>query len=105
MRVVLFVTLDPPSRAATEDHASADRCIRKSRLQPGSPRVPWSDVFRDGGGDAHAYPISRLADDSFNSQETNYHYILLEVLFRYVATWGRGFLECLTDDTITSIGN
>ncbi|HBB98038.1 MAG TPA: hypothetical protein DC054_21860 [Blastocatellia bacterium] len=35
--------------------------------------------FVTGGGGAHAYPISRAADDSFQSQEINYHYILVEV--------------------------
>jgi hypothetical protein len=35
--------------------------------------------FVTGGGGAHAYPISRAADDPFQSQEINYHYILLEV--------------------------
>src|SRR5260370_39358124 len=27
----------------------------------------------------HAYPITRAADDPFQSQEINYHYILVEV--------------------------
>ena len=35
--------------------------------------------FVTGGGGAHAYPISRAADDPFQSQEINYHYILVEV--------------------------
>jgi hypothetical protein len=35
--------------------------------------------FVTGGGGAHAYPISRAPDDPFQSQEINYHYILVEV--------------------------
>jgi hypothetical protein len=35
--------------------------------------------FVTGGGGAHAYPISRAADDKFQSQEINYHYLLVEV--------------------------
>ncbi len=35
--------------------------------------------FVTGGGGAHAYPISRSADDSFQSAEINYHYLLVEV--------------------------
>ena len=35
--------------------------------------------FVTGGGGAHAYPISRLTDDPYQSTETNYHYLLLEV--------------------------
>jgi Icc-related predicted phosphoesterase len=35
--------------------------------------------FVTGGGGAHAYPITRAADDPFQSQEVNYHYILVEV--------------------------
>ncbi len=35
--------------------------------------------FVTGGGGAHAYPISRAADDPFQSQEINYHYLLVEV--------------------------
>ncbi len=35
--------------------------------------------FVPGGGGAHAYPISRAADDPFQSKEINYHYLLLEV--------------------------
>jgi hypothetical protein len=35
--------------------------------------------FVTGGGGAHAYPISRAADDPFQSAEINYHYILVEV--------------------------
>ncbi|HXI74311.1 MAG TPA: hypothetical protein VNG94_01905, partial [Pyrinomonadaceae bacterium] len=35
--------------------------------------------FVTGGGGAHAYPISRSADDSFRSAEINYHYLLVEV--------------------------
>jgi hypothetical protein len=41
--------------------------------------------FVTGGGGAHAYPISRSADDSFQSAEINYHYLLVEV--------GRGKLK------------
>jgi hypothetical protein len=35
--------------------------------------------FVTGGGGARAYPISRAIDDPFQSQEINYHYILVEV--------------------------
>ena len=35
--------------------------------------------FVTGGGGAHAYPISRSADDSFQSAEINYHYLLVQV--------------------------
>jgi Icc-related predicted phosphoesterase len=35
--------------------------------------------FVTGGGGAHAYPITRAPDDPFQSQEINYHYILVEV--------------------------
>ncbi len=35
--------------------------------------------FVCGGGGAHAYPITRGADDKFQSQEVNYHYMLVEV--------------------------
>ena len=35
--------------------------------------------FVTGGGGAHAYPITRAADDPFQSQEVNYHYLLVEV--------------------------
>jgi Icc-related predicted phosphoesterase len=35
--------------------------------------------FVSGGGAAHAYPISRAADDPFQSKEVNYHYLLVEV--------------------------
>ncbi|HKV42691.1 MAG TPA: metallophosphoesterase [Blastocatellia bacterium] len=35
--------------------------------------------FVTGGGGAHAYPITRAADDPFQSQEVNYHYLLAEV--------------------------
>ena len=35
--------------------------------------------FVSGGGGAHAYPITRAADDPFQSQEINYHYLLVEV--------------------------
>lgn len=35
--------------------------------------------FVSGGGGAHAYPISRAPDDPFQSQEINYHYLLVEV--------------------------
>ena len=35
--------------------------------------------FVTGGGGAHAYPITRAADDLFQSKEVNYHYILVEV--------------------------
>jgi len=32
--------------------------------------------FVIGGGGAHAYPITRAADDPFQSKEANYHYLL-----------------------------
>jgi 3',5'-cyclic AMP phosphodiesterase CpdA len=35
--------------------------------------------FVSGGGGAHAYPITRAADDPVQSREVNYHYILVEV--------------------------
>ena len=35
--------------------------------------------FVTGGGGAHAYPISRAADDPFPSNDINYHYLLFEV--------------------------
>jgi Icc-related predicted phosphoesterase len=35
--------------------------------------------FVSGGGGAHAYPITRAADDLFQSKEVNYHYLLIEV--------------------------
>jgi hypothetical protein len=35
--------------------------------------------FVTGGGGAHAYPISRASDDPFQSQEINYHHLLVEV--------------------------
>ena len=35
--------------------------------------------FVVGGGGAHAYPITRAADDPFQSREANYHYLLVEV--------------------------
>ena len=35
--------------------------------------------FVIGGGGAHAYPITRAADDLFQSKEVNYHYLLVEV--------------------------
>jgi Icc-related predicted phosphoesterase len=35
--------------------------------------------FVTGGGGAHAYPITRAADDPFQSKEINYHYLLVEV--------------------------
>ncbi len=35
--------------------------------------------FVCGGGGAHAYPITRAADDLFQSKEANYHYLLVEV--------------------------
>src|SRR5262249_4589923 len=35
--------------------------------------------FVSGGGGAHAYPITRASDDPYQSQEINYHYILVEV--------------------------
>jgi Icc-related predicted phosphoesterase len=35
--------------------------------------------FVTGGGGAHAYPITRAADDPYQSTEINYHYILVEV--------------------------
>lgn len=35
--------------------------------------------FVTGGAGAHAYPIERAADDPFQSKESNYHYLLVEV--------------------------
>lgn len=35
--------------------------------------------FVCGGGGAHAYPITRAPDDLFQSNEVNYHYLLVEV--------------------------
>ena len=35
--------------------------------------------FVTGGGGAHAYPITRNADDPYQSKEINYHYLLVEV--------------------------
>ena len=35
--------------------------------------------FVIGGGGAHAYPITRAADDLFKSDEINYHYLVVEV--------------------------
>src|SRR5262249_26913070 len=35
--------------------------------------------FVTGGGGAHAYPITRAADDPFQSQEINYHYLMVEI--------------------------
>jgi len=35
--------------------------------------------FVTGGGGAHAYPITRAADDLYKSDEINYHYLLTEV--------------------------
>jgi Icc-related predicted phosphoesterase len=35
--------------------------------------------FVTGGGGAHAYPITRAANDPFQSSEINYHYLLIEV--------------------------
>jgi len=35
--------------------------------------------FVTGGGGAHAYPITRAPDDPFQSDEVNYHYLLVEV--------------------------
>ena len=35
--------------------------------------------FVSGGGGAHAYPITRAAEDPFQSTEANYHYLLVEV--------------------------
>ena len=35
--------------------------------------------FVSGGGGAHAYPVRRARDDPYQSNETNYHYLLLEV--------------------------
>ncbi|HWW13670.1 MAG TPA: metallophosphoesterase [Candidatus Dormibacteraeota bacterium] len=35
--------------------------------------------FVSGGGAAHAYPIERAPDDPFQSEEVNYHYLLVEV--------------------------
>jgi len=35
--------------------------------------------FVSGGGGAHAYPIERAKDDPFQSNEVNYHYLMVEV--------------------------
>lgn len=35
--------------------------------------------FVTGGGAAHAYPIERAPDDPFQSNQINYHYLLVEV--------------------------
>lgn len=35
--------------------------------------------FVCGGGGAHAYPITRASDDPFQSNEVNYHYLMIEV--------------------------
>jgi len=35
--------------------------------------------FVSGGGGAHAYPITRAPDDPYQSNEVNYHYLLVEV--------------------------
>jgi acid phosphatase type 7 len=35
--------------------------------------------FVTGGGGAHAYPITRAPGDPFQSQEINYHYLVVEV--------------------------
>lgn len=35
--------------------------------------------FVSGGGGAHAYPIERKKDDPFQSNEINYHYLLINV--------------------------
>jgi 3',5'-cyclic AMP phosphodiesterase CpdA len=35
--------------------------------------------FVSGGGGAHAYPIPRAPDDPYQSNEINYHYLLVEV--------------------------
>ena len=35
--------------------------------------------FVSGGGAAHAYPIQRAPDDPFQSDQVNYHYLLVEV--------------------------
>jgi len=35
--------------------------------------------FVSGGGAAHAYPITRAANDPFQSNEINYHYLLIRV--------------------------
>lgn len=37
------------------------------------------NYFVTGGGGAHAYPITRRADDPYQSKEVNYHYLLVEV--------------------------
>ncbi|MGC1501853.1 MAG: hypothetical protein WA800_17755, partial [Terriglobales bacterium] len=35
--------------------------------------------FVSGGAGAHAYPIERAPDDPYQSNEINYHYLLVEV--------------------------
>jgi len=40
--------------------------------------------FVTGGGGAHAYPITRSADDPYQSQEVNYHYLRVDVRGRRI---------------------
>jgi Icc-related predicted phosphoesterase len=42
--------------------------------------------FVTGGGGAHAYPITRAAGDPYQSNEINYHYILVEIRLHSVKT-------------------
>ena len=54
-----------------------------SRLYNSASRLSGRSAGRPGGhrcgGGAHAYPITRNADDPFQSREVNYHYILVDV--------------------------
>src|SRR5580698_10393191 len=42
--------------------------------------------FVSGGAGAHAYPIQRAPDDPYQSNEINYHYLLVEVDHRQLKT-------------------
>jgi len=63
--------------------------------------------FVCGGGGAHAYPITRAADDLFQSSEVNYHYLLIEVKGRKLkATMNRleikdGMAQWTKPDSVT----
>jgi acid phosphatase type 7 len=63
--------------------------------------------FVIGGGGAHAYPITRAADDLFQSKEVNYHYLLVEVKGgKLTATMNRlemkdGVAHWTTPDSVT----
>ncbi|MGA8621616.1 MAG: hypothetical protein WB660_24225 [Candidatus Sulfotelmatobacter sp.] len=50
--------------------------------------------FVSGGGAAHAYPIERAPDDSFQSKQVNYHYLLVDLDHqRLKVTMNRGEFE------------